>query len=156
MQFEDSEMAFLTGRVVSHANASIPVLALLTSSSSAGTQAPTPIITFNEAEDVEMAASAPRATMGVAATKSASLPRSTMIGDLKLTALRTRLATLGLAAEFAGEGVLVCSGGSGDLEQTVAVRKMGKGKITVEGNAGDVYFAVRKEVYALHAIVAQP
>ncbi|KAG8856775.1 hypothetical protein FRB96_006278 [Tulasnella sp. 330] len=154
-RFEDSEMAFLTGRVVSHANASIPVLAPLTSS--AAPQAVTTTVTADEVEGAGPVASTSRTTLGAAATKSAPLPRSTMIGDLKLTALRSRLATLGLAAEFAGEGVLVCSGGgSGDLEQTVAVRKMGRGKITVEGNAGDVYFAVRKEVYALHAMVAQP
>ncbi|KAG9039624.1 hypothetical protein FRB95_009205 [Tulasnella sp. JGI-2019a] len=155
-QFEDSEMAFLTGRVVSHANASIPVLAPLTSSSSAPNAA-IPKVASDGDESVEAPMPPSGATLGAAATKSASLPRSTMIGDLKLTALRARLGTLGLTAEFAGEGVLVCSGGgSGDLEQTVAVRKLGRGKITVEGNAGDVYFTVRKEVYALHAIVAQP
>jgi len=86
-----------------------------------------------------------------------SLPKSTMIGDLKLTTLRSRLTTLGLSAEFAGEGLLVCSGGgTGDLEQTVAIRKTGRGKISVEGATGDVYFTVRKEIYSLHAIVAQP
>ncbi len=80
-----------------------------------------------------------------------------MIGDLKLTTLRSKLTTLGISAEFAGEGLLVCSGGgSGDLEQTVAVRKTGRGKISVEGATGDVYFTVRKEIYALHAVVAQP
>ena len=33
------------------------------------------------------------------------LPRSTMIGDLKLTALKGRLSTKGIKTEFAGEGV---------------------------------------------------
>jgi len=80
-----------------------------------------------------------------------------MIGDLKLTALRTRLTALGLSAEFAGEGVLVCSGGGvGEMEQTVAVRKTGRGRISVEGSTGDVYFTIRKEIYALHAVVSQP
>lgn len=80
-----------------------------------------------------------------------------MIGDLKLTALRSRLTALGLSAEFAGEGVLLCSGGGvGDLEQTVAVKKTGRGRISLEGSTGDVYFTVRDEIYALHAVVSQP
>jgi len=140
-------MAFLSGRVVSHSNSAIPILAPLTAPNNA--QSP-------EANAQEADGNPGPSGLGTAATKTVSLPRSTMIGDLKLTALRSRLTALGVSAEFAGEGVLVCSGGgTGDLEQTVAVRKMGKGKISVEGSAGDVYFAVRKEVYALHAVVSQ-
>lgn len=84
-----------------------------------------------------------------------ALPRTTLIGDLRLTALRAKLTSLGLSAEFAGEGVLICSGGgTGEMEQIVAVRKTGRGKLSVEGTTGDVYFSVRKEVYGLHALVA--
>lgn len=135
-----------------HGNASVPVLAPLSTPSQIS-QSPE-----NDAPaEAENDNPSNQKTLGAAATKVASLPRSTMIGDLKLQALRSRLGAVGVSAEFAGEGVLVCSGGgTGDAEQTVAVRKTGRGKISVEGSAGDVYFAVRKEIYALHAVVAQP
>jgi len=80
-----------------------------------------------------------------------SLPRSTIIGDLKLTALKSRLAALGVSAEFAGEGVLVCNGASADSQ--VAVKKMGRGQVVVEGAPSQVYYLVRQEVYGLHAVV---
>ena len=80
-----------------------------------------------------------------------SLPRSTIIGDLKLTALKSRLATLGVSAEFAGEGVLVCNGASADAQ--VAVKKIGRGQVIVEGAPSQVYYLVRQEVYGLHAVV---
>lgn len=80
-----------------------------------------------------------------------SLPRSTIIGDLKLTALKSRLAALGVSAEFAGEGVLVCNGASTDSQ--VAVKKIGRGQVVVEGAPSQVYYLVRQEVYSLHAVV---
>lgn len=127
-------MAFLKGKIVNHTSAAMPLLEPL---ANAGPGVP-----------------ASPDTKTQSAVKP--LPQSTMIGDLKLTALRARLTALGLSAEFAGEGVLVCSGGgTGDLEQTVAVRKSGRGRISVEGSTGDVYFAIRKEIYSLHAMVAQ-
>ena len=55
-----------------------------------------------------------------------------MIGELKLTALKARLSTIGVHAELVGEGVLVCGAGakqgSIDLTETVAVRKVARGK----------------------------
>ncbi|KAG8900408.1 hypothetical protein FRB99_006056 [Tulasnella sp. 403] len=108
-----------------------------------------------ENEDAPAADAGPSDTPRVT-QRTAPLPRSAMIGDLKLTVLRSRLTALGLSAEFAGEGVLVCSGGgTGEMEQTVAVRKTGRGRVSVEGSTGDVYFTIRKEIYALHAMVAQ-
>lgn len=85
------------------------------------------------------------------------LPNSTMIGELKLTALKSRLASVGVQAELIGEGVLIC--GSTDssseaLEGSVAVRKLAKGKIELEGNVSEVYYIVRREIYSLHALVA--
>jgi len=80
-----------------------------------------------------------------------------MIGDLKLTALKSRLSKLGIAAEFAGEGVLVCGGQAGSEETihaSVAVRKTARGKVAMEGTVSDVYYAVRQEIYNLHALVA--
>jgi len=75
-----------------------------------------------------------------------------MIGELKLTALKARLVSLGLQAELVGEGVLVC--GHAGSERSVAVRKLAKGKLELEGNVSDVYYTVRREIYSLHALVA--
>lgn len=96
------------------------------------------------------------------------LPKSMMIGDLKLTALKARLSAVGVQAELVGEGVLICGamenpgrrlgGGPGvaqsDLGKNVAVRKTGRGKLEIEGNASDVYYIVRREVYNMYAVVA--
>lgn len=87
-----------------------------------------------------------------------TLPHSTLIGELKLTALKARLAMVGIQADLVGEGVLICgkrSSGSTTLEDAVAVKKTGRGKVEMEGSVSDVYYAVRKEVYNLHALVAQ-
>jgi len=83
-----------------------------------------------------------------------------MIGELKLTALKARLASIGVQAELIGEGVLICGAGArgnttGDsLEESVAVRKTAKGKVELEGNVSEVYYTVRQEIYKLHALVA--
>lgn len=85
------------------------------------------------------------------------LPNSTMIGELKLTALKSRLASVGVQAELVGEGVLICGAAeptTGALQGSVAVRKLGKGKLELEGNVSDVYYIVRREIYNLHALVA--
>lgn len=90
----------------------------------------------------------------------AHLPQSTMIGDLKLTVLKSRLMNIGIPAEFAGEGVLVCGAAASrdsennDITDTVAVQKLGRGKVIIEGTISRVYYAVRKEVYDLHALIA--
>lgn len=90
-----------------------------------------------------------------------ALPHSTMIGELKLTALKARLASIGVQAELIGEGVLICgasvksnSASDSTLEESVAVRKTAKGRVELEGNVSDVYYIVRKEIYNLHALVA--
>ena len=83
-----------------------------------------------------------------------------MIGELKLTALKARLAAIGVQAELIGEGVLICGAGakqggaSDSLEESVAVRKTGRGRVELEGNVSDVYYLVRREIYNLHALVA--
>lgn len=74
-----------------------------------------------------------------------------MIGELKLTALKARLAAVGVQAELIGEGVLVCR--AGDVE-SVAVRKTARGQLELEGTVCDVYYKVRKEIYKLHALVS--
>jgi len=82
-----------------------------------------------------------------------------MIGELKLTALKARLASVGIQAELIGEGVLVCGpgakqGSSDGSEETVAVKKLARGSVELEGNVSDVYYTVRREIYNLHALVA--
>lgn len=83
-----------------------------------------------------------------------------MIGELKLTALKSRLASIGIHSELVGEGVLICGTKGGGLSlgeslgETVAVRKVGKGRVELEGGVSDVYFRVRREIYGLHALVA--
>lgn len=144
IQFEDNEVGFVTGCIASHASSTIPILE--------------PISTLSEPEKPSESELRTRPkTLG--SRSVTNLPQSTMIGDLRLTVLKTRLATVGIQAEFAGEGVLVCGGkkDSGSEESTipmVAVRKTGRGRVELEGSASDLYYTVRREVYNLHAVVA--
>ncbi|QRV72872.1 cleavage and polyadenylation specificity factor subunit 2 [Ceratobasidium sp. AG-Ba] len=133
-RFEDNEIGFVHGRVGGNASSTIPVL-----------EPTVPVSITNETENL--------ASSGI--RPIVSLPWSTMIGDLRLTALKSRLGVLGIAAEFIGEGVLVCgSQSSGSLEDAVAVRKTARGQVMVEGAISDIYYTVRREVYDLHALVA--
>ncbi|KAF9464371.1 beta-lactamase-like protein [Collybia nuda] len=144
-RFEDNEVGYVTGRVVAHANSTIPVLEPVSSSA----------INVDHADRAEISK---RRILGSRPT--VTLPHSTMIGELKLTALKSRLATIGVQAELIGEGVLICGAGakyntvSETLEESVAVRKTAKGKVELEGNVSDVYYKVRREIYNLHALVA--
>jgi cleavage and polyadenylation specificity factor subunit 2 len=102
------------------------------------------------------------------ARSPAELPKSMMIGDLKLTALKARLSAVGVQAELVGEGVLICGAmenpgrrlGAGasvaqsDPDKNVAVRKTARGKVEIEGTVSDVYYIVRREVYNMYAVVA--
>jgi len=136
-RFEDHEVGYFHGRVTSHPSSTIPVLISASPAAPLVTAAPQDLISPQTVRPV------------------ASLPRSTMIGDLKLTILKTRLAALGISAEFAGEGVLVCSSSAeDDTTDQVAVRKTGKGQVLVEGSVCDTYYTIRKEIYNLHALVA--
>ncbi|KAG9118397.1 hypothetical protein FRC07_007107, partial [Ceratobasidium sp. 392] len=111
-RFEDNEIGFVHGRVGGNASSTIPVL-----------EPTVPVSTTNQNDNAESSGVRP----------IVSLPWSTMIGDLKLTALKSRLGVLGIAAEFIGEGVLVCgSRTSGSLEDAVAVRKTARGQVMVE------------------------
>lgn len=83
------------------------------------------------------------------------LPSSLFIGDLSLVALKKRLASQSIETEFGGEGVLVCKPGdktkSGNTR--VVVRKLGEGRVVLEGSVSMIYFAVRKELYGSYAQV---
>lgn len=145
-QFEDNEVGFITGRVTNLATSVVPVLELYTPSP----QTEAPILSA-------------RRVLG-----PAELPKSMMIGDLKLTALKSRLSAVGVQAELVGEGVLICgamenpgrrlgvSAGTSqsELNKNVAVRKTARGKVEIEGTVSDVYYIVRREVYNMYAVVA--
>ena len=143
-QFEDNEVGFVTGRIANLASSTIPVLEPV-----AVAMAPGPSSTRR-----------PIQGRMLGARPTAALPRSTMIGELKLTALKARLAAVGVQAELIGEGVLICGaaakrGSSSDaLEDSVAVKKTARGRIELEGPVSDVYYTVRREVYSMHALIA--
>jgi cleavage and polyadenylation specificity factor subunit 2 len=144
MQFEDNEIAYVRGRVSGHATSTIPTLEPASS-------------TATHPTDSDAIAPVPGQPPTLGLRQRVPLPNSTMIGELKLTALKSRLAAVGVQAELIGEGVLIC--GSTDpsseaLEGSVAVRKLAKGKIELEGNVSEVYYIVRREIYSLHALVA--
>ena len=76
-----------------------------------------------------------------------------MIRELKLTALKSQLASVRVQAEHLGEGVLICTTipeapqlRNLSLEEFVAV-KTGQGQAEIEGNVSEVYYIVRKEIY---------
>ena len=133
-------MGFVHGRIAMSADSTIPILepvvnmplpfAQLTNTVGSASKSPSPIL---------------------ARRASCSLPPTTIIGDLKLTALNTRLGTMGINVEFAGEGVLVCASPSGG--DYVTVKKVGKGQVTLEGSPSELYYSVRDEVYGLHAML---
>ncbi|TFK43712.1 beta-lactamase-like protein [Crucibulum laeve] len=145
-RFEDNEIGYVRGRVVAHATSTIPTLEPVTVSS-------LPVDPMDRMETLKH--------RKLGSRPKASLPHSTMIGELKLTALKARLASIGVQAELIGEGVLICGagakrGGASDttLEESVAVRKLAKGTVELEGNVSEVYYIVRREIYNLHALVA--
>ena len=85
---------------------------------------------------------------------AAVLPGSLFVGDLRLANLKSRLSALQppIAAEFAGEGILICGPGVHQGEKAkggsvVAVRKLAEGEIVLEGGIGRTYEVVRKELY---------
>jgi cleavage and polyadenylation specificity factor subunit 2 len=125
--------------VAAHATSTIPTLEPVSSSSTQIDPA-----TPSQALNQRMLGSRPQVP----------LPHSTMIGELKLTALKSRLALIGVQAELIGEGVLICGTSTTSSEGSVAVRKLAKGKIELEGNVSEVYYTVRREIYNLHALVA--
>lgn len=151
-QFEDNEVGFITGRVTNLATSVVPVLEPCDTQPTTATGT-APILPA-------------RRVLG--ARSPAELPKSMMIGDLKLTALKARLSGVGVQAELVGEGVLICGAmenpgrrlGTGpsvtqaDLDKNVAVKKTARGKVEIEGTVSDVYYIVRREVYNMYAVVA--
>ncbi|SNX83866.1 related to CFT2 - subunit of the mRNA cleavage and polyadenlylation factor [Melanopsichium pennsylvanicum] len=86
-----------------------------------------------------------------------SVSETLFIGDLKLSTLKSALGSspYRLAADFAGEGMLVCApAGSTTGPDAVTVQKQAKGRIVIEGNVTKSFGRVRGAVYGLHARVA--
>ncbi|KAL9712956.1 hypothetical protein Ac2012v2_004197 [Leucoagaricus gongylophorus] len=143
-RFEDNEIGYVRGRVVAHATSTIPTL------ESACLPTPTDRNEIGDHPKNHILGSRPRV----------ALPHSTMIGELKLTALKQRLSAINIQAKLVGEGVLICGGSKlGDeegssTEETIAVRKKAKGFVELEGNVSELYHKVRREVYEQLALVA--
>ncbi|KAF8631524.1 hypothetical protein AX15_002284 [Amanita polypyramis BW_CC] len=142
-RFEDNEVGYVTGRVVAHVNATIPILE--------------PVSTTPVQNSVSTnTQNGQQRTLG--SRPPMSLPRSTMIGELKLTALKARLAAIGVPAELVGEGVLICGASAKNSSElpaeAVSVKKTARGRVELEGNVSEVYYLVRREIYNLHALVA--
>lgn len=111
-------------------------------------------------EAVPKSPAEPKEVAKPAGSKTAPLPSSLFIGDLRLVDLKRRLGEQSIPAEFAGEGVLVCGEGISKSEakkegsgQIVAVRKLAEGQVVIEGSISKTYFTVRKELYASFAQV---
>lgn len=98
------------------------------------------------------------------AAATRSLAQSLYVGDLRLADLRRLMQSAGHTAEFRGEGTLVIDG-------FIAVRKLGTGKIVVEGSPlstfdlisggqsvvgknGAIFYQVKKKIYEGLAVVA--
>jgi len=85
--------------------------------------------------------------------RAAQAPSTLYIGDLRLSALKAYLARQHrIRADFAGEGVLVCSDRG---QRHVTVTKQGTGRIVVEGNLSSNLARVRQSIYQLVAQVHQ-
>ncbi|KIY49386.1 hypothetical protein FISHEDRAFT_41247 [Fistulina hepatica ATCC 64428] len=142
-RFEDTEVGYVHGRIATHSSSTFRTMEPL------GTSA----VSSKSARRTDSAEPVAR-RLGM--RPPMLLPHSMLIGELKLTALKSRLASIGVPAELVGEGVLVCGGGSGGddiLQQPVAVRKTGRGQVEIEGNVSDLYYTVRREIYHMHALV---
>lgn len=112
------------------------------------------VVVKTEPEDNSLAVQSIAPPREKAPLQAAMLPGSLFVGDLRLANLKSRLSALQppIAAEFAGEGILICGPGVHQGEKAkggsvVAVRKLAEGEIVLEGGIGRTYEVVRKELY---------
>ena len=86
------------------------------------------------------------------------LPRSAMIGDLKLTVLKRRLSTEVVKTGFASEGVLLLNSKAGDdelmMDSIISIGKKANSRVRLEGSVTEVYYTVRQTICEPHALVA--
>ena len=60
--------------------------------------------------------------IAISTTPPSFLPRLTIIRGIETMALKSRLATLGVGVEFAGEGV-ACNGASADAQEKIGCER---------------------------------
>ncbi|KAL4401214.1 mRNA polyadenylation protein [Malassezia pachydermatis] len=85
---------------------------------------------------------------------AAQAPSTLYVGDLRLSALKAYLAREHrIRADFAGEGVMICTDKQGD--RPVRVAKQADGRIVIEGNVSMNLVRVRQAIYHLVAQVNQ-
>lgn len=155
---DDYDVAYVSGLIHADAESDIPLLERPTGL----TVAPPVLKALTAGADAEPDAGLAEQAL-VASTVDGTLTRvlpplvpSLFIGELRLTVLQDKLQAIGVPAEFVGEGVLVCGPPKGMEEDEraggrVAVRKVGRGRLVLEGSPGECFVRVRAVVYGLHA-----
>ncbi|ODN95264.1 cleavage and polyadenylation specificity factor subunit 2 [Cryptococcus wingfieldii CBS 7118] len=161
-EFEGYEVTMVDGKIILPAGSTIPILEashlyqpLPKTEEAEGDEAAEEDVKPSAAElEAPPKEATPPPSAPTVSNLPLTLPTSTFIGDLRLARLKYRLSLLDppIPAEFAGEGVLICGPGVVAEEkrkggQVVAVRKVGEGRIVVEGSVGRIYGEVRKAVY---------
>lgn len=168
---EDYDVAFIAGEIHFDAESDLPVLER-SALTHAVLPAPSLVLPAPDTDDSERALISSATSLVLPALRP-----SLFIGDLRLTVLKDRLRALNVPSEFAGEGVLVCGPAPPESYMTaggraidprkgakatadearaaagakVAVKKMGRGRLVIEGAPGETYYVVRRVVYSLHA-----
>ncbi|KAL8287338.1 hypothetical protein RQP46_003790 [Phenoliferia psychrophenolica] len=174
---EDYDVAFISGVIHFDAESDIPVLERASLTSSVLAPPSLPAILPSPTDVPPPPSDALEVISSSTSTVLPPLRPSLFIGDLRLTLLKEKLRERNIPSEFAGEGVLVCgpappesymlSGGrvmdprkgrQGTADEAreaaggkVAVKKLGRGRLVIEGSPGETYYLVRQVVYSLHA-----
>ncbi|KAI9205526.1 beta-lactamase-like protein [Polychytrium aggregatum] len=95
-------------------------------------------------------------TLDVLPLEHQKVHRPLLVGDVKLSEFRKVLQAEGYQTEFVEGGVLrvVASGTANAAPQgALAVRKLGLGKLVLEGPLSPQYFKVRRLLYSQHAVL---
>ncbi|KDN51357.1 hypothetical protein K437DRAFT_254952 [Tilletiaria anomala UBC 951] len=155
-QFEDFEIAYLRSVFKISEESSLPTLnSVEQQTASAGrSDEGAQIEEGAEGEEPGEFKASPEEPVRVA---SKTILPTIFVGDLRLSGLKSHLAgKMGMPADFAGEGLLVCGlkPGSTDSCSATTVQKAGQGRIVIEGNIGQNFYNVREQVYSLHAQIS--
>ena len=151
-QFEDFEVAYLRSAFKVSDQSSLPTLEGVQDQATEAKAEEEEMETPDPEGDAEDGEVRPKPQQPVSISAKAILP-TIFIGDLKLSSLKAHLAVSRIAADFAGDGLLVCGlkAGGQDNRSAITVQKEGEGKIIVEGNVGQSFYDVRNKIYDLHA-----
>lgn len=153
---DDYDVAYVSGVIHADAESDIPLLERPTTLTAAPPALKAALPDPDANHPPREQALVPSTLDGTLTRVLPPLVPSLFIGELRLTVLQDRLQAVGIAAEFVGEGVLVCGplregGEEGGEGARVAVRKVGRGRVVVEGSPGECFVRVRGVVYGLHA-----